>query len=105
MAGTALRIAGLADALAAVLPDVEARLAADGGMSDGDRRLLEALRWCATEAEEQNGLTVYALGLFRAKASRRRLREMRRDLKGLGVIAPTARRPVRIVTRIVLRAA
>lgn len=85
MAGVELRIAGLADSLAALLPAVEARFAADGHIDDLERQALDHLRGCAVEAEEQNGITTYALGLFRAKATNRRLREMRRDLEGLGV--------------------
>lgn len=85
MANTCLRIAGLADALAAVLPAVESRFAADGTIDDLERQVLDDLRGCAREAEEQNGLTTYALGLFRAKPGNRRMREMRHDLQAVGV--------------------
>lgn len=85
MANCSLRIAGLADALAAVLPCVEARFAADGSIDDLERQVLEELRGCAVEAEEQTGLTTYALGLFRAKPGNRRMREMRQDLQAVGV--------------------
>jgi hypothetical protein len=88
VAGTALRIAGLADTLSAVLPRVEARFAA-GRIDDLDRQALEDLRWCAVEAEEECGLMVYALGLFRAKPANRRMREMRTDLEAVGVLART----------------
>lgn len=104
MANAPLRIAGLADALAAVLPDVEARLARDG-LSDGDRRLMEALRWCAIEAEQEVGLTTYALALFRADPRKRRLREMRADLETVGVLKRPHCAGPRVVTRVLLRAA
>jgi hypothetical protein len=85
VAGTVLRIAGLADSLADVLSAVESRFAADGQIDDLERQALDDLRICAVEAEEQNGIQTYAIGLFRAKQCNRRLREMRRDLEGLGV--------------------
>lgn len=85
MAGSCLRIAGLADALAAVLPAVESRFAADGRIDDLERQILDELRGCAVEAEQQNGITTYVLGLFRAKPGNRRLREMRQDLTAVGV--------------------
>lgn len=85
MANCSLRIAGLADDLADLLPDVEARFAADGRIDPREQRVLDRLRGCAVEAEEQAGITPYALGLFRAKPGKRRLTEMRRDLEGLGV--------------------
>jgi hypothetical protein len=88
VAGTALRIAHLADALAAVLPAVEARFAVDG-IDDLERQVLDDLRGCAVEAEEECGLVTYALGLFRAKPTNRRMREMRADLEAVGVLAKT----------------
>lgn len=81
MAQTELRIVGLADALADLLPALEERLRAHGALCPEDEAVYGALRAVAIWAEEDAGVVTYALSLFRANPRSRRSTARREHLE------------------------